>query len=332
MKIKQYIVVTFALGLTSMTCFSQPPSSEAEYQRQLEMAAQRQKKQLEQQPSSEAEYQRQLEMAAQRRKRRLEQQRQNDIAREERARQALNDELSGDLNAKRLQIDEFIERIWPLSRRGDERALEWLIRAAEEGSVEAQYYLGYNYANGFGVDVELTQAEYWLVSSARGGSSKAKTALKNSLSYSDEELEIEVVIKPKCTDFGFNSGTDAHANCVMELKIAEDALKQARILHEEINQSIIDSAAEAEARTSAARRYELARQREREAIERQRAASRALLGIGAGLFNSGQPSSSGGMLKTCYYSVGGQTVPYPVSSASICPPSRDFGGIAGFLQ
>ena len=47
---------------------------------------------------------------------------------------------------------------------------------------------------------------------------------------------------------------------------------------------------------------------------------------------TGRPSNSGNMFQTCNYNVLGEIVPYPVSSASICPPTRNFGGVTGILQ
>ena len=155
---------------------------------------------------------------------------------------------------------------------------------------------------------------------------------------------------PKCASFGFEEGTDSHANCVMELQIAEEALAQARQLAEEtqneINQRLdgIEDAREeaaaisatqqaaAVARATAARRYQEQQQKEREAVARQRAFGRALLGISSGLLNPRTPSNSGNMFQTCNYNVLGEIVPYPVSSSQICPPTRNFGGTLGILQ
>jgi hypothetical protein len=122
---------------------------------------------------------------------------------------------------------------------------------------------------------------------------------------------------PRCTSFGFEEGTDGHANCVMQLQIAEDALAQARQLAEETQNEInqrLDGIEEVReeaaaisatqrpatvARGNAARRYQEKQEREREAGARQRAFGRALLGIGSGLLNPRTPSNSGGMLQTC---------------------------------
>ena len=88
------------------------------------------------------------------------------------------------------------------------------------------------------------------------------------------------------------------------------------------------------ANIDAARRAE---QIEREEAERQRAFGRALIGIGAGI-SSGQgvfptaPANTGNMFQTCNYNVLGEIVPYATSSASICPPTRNFGGTVGILQ
>jgi len=118
----------------------------------------------------------------------------------------------------------------------------------------------------------------------------------------------------QCLDFGFKDNTDELDNCIAQLRLAA---AQAEIIRSQA------------ASIDAARRAE---QIEREAAERQRAFGRALLGISAGILNPGRSSNSGNMFQTCNYNVLGEIVPYPVSSASICPPTRNFGGTVGILQ
>ena len=130
----------------------------------------------------------------------------------------------------------------------------------------------------------------------------------------NDEKARERGLQNQSVEFGFQKDTKELNTCIAQLKLANE---QADIMRRQA--AAIDANRRAE-------------QIEREEIKRQQAIGRALLGIGAGLLNPPQPSSAGNMFKTCYYSVAGETVPYPVSSASICPASRDFGGITGFLQ
>jgi len=193
-------------------------------------------------------------------------------------------------------------------------------------------------------------ALYFLTMSAEAGNFDARQELQLNLDWTKNEVNTQTDMMPRCTSFGFEEGTDGHANCVMELQIAEDALAQARQLAEEtqnkINQRLdgIEDAREeaaaisaaqrpaAVARENAARRYEEKQQREREAVARQRAFGRALLGIGSGLLNPRAQSNSSGMFQTCSYNVLGQIVPYAISSAQICPPTRNFKGTVGILH
>jgi hypothetical protein len=186
--------------------------------------------------------------------------------------------------------------------------------------------------------------------SAEAGNFDARQDLQLSLGWTENEMNTQTDMIPRCTSFGFEKGTDGHANCVMELQIAEDALAQARQLAKEtlneINQRLygIEDAHEeaaaisatqrpaAVARENAARRQQGKQQREREAVARQRAFGRALLGIGSGLLNPRTSSHSGGKFQACNYNVLGQIVPYAISSAQICPPTRNFDGTVGILQ
>ena len=186
--------------------------------------------------------------------------------------------------------------------------------------------------------------------SAEAGNFDARQELQLNLDWTKNEVNTQTNMIPRCTSFGFEEGTDGHANCVMELQIAEDSLAQARQLAEEnqneFNQrlDVIEDAHEeaaaisatqrpaAVARENAARRYKKKQQREREAVARQRAFGRKLLGIGSGLLNPRAPSNSGGMFQICNYNVLEQIVPYAISSAQICPPTRNFNGTVGILH
>jgi hypothetical protein len=193
-------------------------------------------------------------------------------------------------------------------------------------------------------------ALYFLTMSAEAGNFDARQELHLNLGWTENEVNTQADRIPRCTSFGFEEGTDGHANCVMELQIAEDSLAQARQLAEgkqnEINQ-LLDGKEDAHeeaaainatqrpaavARENAARRYQEQQQREREAVARQRTFGGALLGIGSGLLNPRTPSNSGDMFQICYYNVLEQIVPYAISSAQICPPTRNFDGTGGILQ
>ena len=64
----------------------------------------------------------------------------------------------------------------------------------------------------------------------------------------------------------------------------------------------------------------------------QSALNNALLSISRSLLGSSSSSGTGGFYRQCSYSVLGELVSYPISSAQICPATRDFGGVTGFLQ
>ena len=209
---------------------------------------------------------------------------------------------------------------------------------------------GASYAQVPQIERDALIALYLLTMSAEAGDFDARQELHLNLGWAENEVITQANMITRCTSFGFEEGTDGHANCVMELQIAEDSLTQARQLAEEnqneFNQRLdgIEDAHEetaaisatqrpaAVARENAARRYQEQQQREREAVARQRAFGRALLGIGSGLLNPRTPSDSGDMFQTCNYNVLEQIVPYAISSAQICPPTRNFDGTGGILQ
>ena len=57
------------------------------------------------------------------------------------------------------------------------KAVRWLLRAAEQGNVEAQYYVGWCYCLGDGVERDLDEAEKWFGKAADQGSPNAKGVL-----------------------------------------------------------------------------------------------------------------------------------------------------------
>ena len=54
----------------------------------------------------------------------------------------------------------------------------WYREAAEQGYAEAQYYLGFCYAYGYGIEKDLKQAEVWYHKAVKQGHAKAREALK----------------------------------------------------------------------------------------------------------------------------------------------------------
>jgi hypothetical protein len=209
---------------------------------------------------------------------------------------------------------------------------------------------GASYAQIPQIERDALIALYFLTMSAEADNFDGRQELQLGLGWTENKVNTQTDMISRCTSFGFEEGTDGHANCVMELQIAEDKLAQARQLTEEtlneINQRLygIEDAHEeaaaisapqrpaAVARENAARRSQGRQQREREAVARQRAFGRALLGIGSGLLNSRTSSNFGGRFQTCNYNVLGQKVPYAISSAQICPPTINFDGTVGILQ
>lgn len=56
-------------------------------------------------------------------------------------------------------------------------ALALIKPLAEEGHAEAQYQMGWMYHNGYGLEIDDAQAEYWWLSSAEQGNTDAQLAL-----------------------------------------------------------------------------------------------------------------------------------------------------------
>ena len=208
---------------------------------------------------------------------------------------------------------------------------------------------GASYAQAPQIERNALTALYFLTLAAQTGNFDARQKLQLNLDWVENKVSTQNDTIQRCTSFGLKEGTEGHANCVMELQITEDALAHARRLsgkaHHEINLGLggIEDTREKNAgirvtqrpaevaRKNAARRYQ-EQQREREAEVRQRPLGRALLGIRPRLLNSRTPSNYGGMFQTCNYNVIGQIVPYAISSAQTCPPTRNFDGTIGILQ
>jgi hypothetical protein len=62
-----------------------------------------------------------------------------------------------------------------------DKAVAWWRRAGEQGHVEAQFALGMSYARGNGSDPDMAQAIPWLVRAARQGHEDAQAVLRTSL-------------------------------------------------------------------------------------------------------------------------------------------------------
>jgi TPR repeat protein len=60
------------------------------------------------------------------------------------------------------------------SEQNFELGLEWLIKSAEQGNIDAQSYLGHSYLTGQGVEKNYVKALKWLTEAANGGHSDAQ--------------------------------------------------------------------------------------------------------------------------------------------------------------
>ena len=60
---------------------------------------------------------------------------------------------------------------------GKKTAAEWYTKSAEQGNASAQYYLGYMYENGYGVEQDMTKAFEWYKKSAEQGYNNAQLKL-----------------------------------------------------------------------------------------------------------------------------------------------------------
>ncbi len=58
-------------------------------------------------------------------------------------------------------------------------AIEWWLKAANQGDAEAQNNLGYSYANGFGVPKDTNIARQWYLKAIAQGDKTAQINLRN---------------------------------------------------------------------------------------------------------------------------------------------------------
>jgi len=68
------------------------------------------------------------------------------------------------------------------------KAVDWWQRAGEQGHIEAQFALGMMYASGDGMEPDLSQAIPWLLKAARQGHEDARDVLRKSLRENPEQL------------------------------------------------------------------------------------------------------------------------------------------------
>ena len=62
--------------------------------------------------------------------------------------------------------------------RDEDKAVEWLNKAAEQGNARAQVWIGGRYLNGTGVEKEEFEAVKWFRKAAEQGHKDAETALQ----------------------------------------------------------------------------------------------------------------------------------------------------------
>jgi len=73
-------------------------------------------------------------------------------------------------------------------RVNPEKAVDWWRRAAEQGHAEAQYALGMAYASGDGLAPDASQVILWLMRAARQGHEDAQVVLGKSLREHPDQL------------------------------------------------------------------------------------------------------------------------------------------------
>jgi len=73
-------------------------------------------------------------------------------------------------------------------RVSPETAVKWWRRAGEQGHVEAQFALGMTYATGDGVEADPAQAIPWLIMAAGQGHEDAQVVLSRSLRENSDQL------------------------------------------------------------------------------------------------------------------------------------------------
>jgi TPR repeat protein len=68
------------------------------------------------------------------------------------------------------------------------KAVDWWQRAGDQGHIEAQFALGMMYASGDGMEPDLSRAIPWLLKAARQGHEDARDVLRKSLRENPEQL------------------------------------------------------------------------------------------------------------------------------------------------
>jgi hypothetical protein len=139
--------------------------------------------------------------------------------------------------------------------------------------------------------------------------------------------------KADCLSFGFESGSNEHADCVMKLTIAERQQQKDPL---------------GTARLASLRRAQLAQQQEADSKaaeqEKRRRDGALLMGIGGNIsagrspldFSTPKESTSAkdsipSGYKNCRYRVAGGIVSVAISNAQVCASTRQFDGNLGYL-
>ena len=76
------------------------------------------------------------------------------------------------------------------------QAIEWYIKAADQGHASSQFNLGNMYANGRGVSQDYTQAVVWYTKSAEQGNASAQYSL--GLMYTNGLCSPSLVFRSRC--------------------------------------------------------------------------------------------------------------------------------------
>ena len=112
-------------------------------------------------------------------------------------------------------------------------ALKEFKRLAESNIVLAQTNLGYMYALGEGVEVDLTQSAFWFERAAENGSTAAQFTM-GALTYHGEGVEVDPVKSYawfSLASAGGQAGADDYITLLTTL-LTSDQLKRARVLSE----------------------------------------------------------------------------------------------------
>ena len=91
-------------------------------------------------------------------------------------------------------------------------AIEWYRKAADQGDADAQYNIGLCYANGDGLEEDMTMAMEWYRKAAKRGNAEAQRAIEewneynNFWDYNEEEKRLRKVMKQGNADAQYNLG------------------------------------------------------------------------------------------------------------------------------